>query len=99
MGYMAKDSNGNTIQGFAPDPAKCLGSKLANAVLKVGTGGDVDITGWVVVALFCVADGTATFNNDVAKTMPIYANQSNIIIVHPSVTQIVPSVACTVCGM
>jgi hypothetical protein len=92
-------NSGDDIQAFVPDPAKCLGSMAANSVFKIGAGGNVDITGWLAIALYPASTGQVTFNGNVNQVLPVYANQQNVIFIHPNVTQVVPSVVCTVCGM
>ena len=97
----ASDSipGGVHIQGFVADPGKCLGPIAANSILKVGAGGTVDITDWLAIAFYPTADGVVTYNGNASQTEPIYANQRNVILVHPNITQIVPSVLTVVCGM
>lgn len=103
MGIMSKNpmifNDGSGIQGFSPDPAKCLGTLNTGTVFKVGAGGDVDISSWLAVALYPSADGQVEFNGAASQAMPLFAGQQNVIIIHPNITQIVPSVSCTVCGM
>jgi hypothetical protein len=91
------------IPAHATDPAKCLGVKAAGTVYKVGTGGDVDISGWIDIVFYPTADGLVTYNNQATQTEPIYAGQANVMVINDSkkspVTQIVPNVEHRVCGM
>lgn len=96
---LVRDFSGSKLQGFVPDPAKCLGVKTANTVFKVGEGGDIDISNWLVVEFEPTEDGTIVFNGDSAKIRKITGGAKNEVIIHPSVTQLVPSVSCVVCGM
>ena len=98
-GKMVVANANQVVQGFSPDPNKCLGTKSANTVFSIGAGGDVDITDWLAIELEPVADGYVTFNNVSGQTRNIRGGSKNVIIVHPNVTQIVPSVACVVCVM
>lgn len=92
-------ARGVPIQGHVSDPAKCLGSKAANTVFKVGAGGDVDISGWVDITLYPTSDGQIEYNGVATQIEPIFAMQPNTILIHPNVTQIKINVACVVCGM
>lgn len=98
-GSIIRDNLSAPIQGHGSDPAKCLGTKAAGTVLKVGSGGNVDITGWVTVALYPTVSGQVEYNATATAIEPIYAGQRNVLLVHPGVTQIIPSVECIVCGM
>ena len=99
MGTLKTDANGRPIQGFCPKPALCIGTKAANTVLKVGAGGDVDITGWMGVTIFPAADGNVEFNDTAAAVYPVYVGTQNTILIDSSVTQIKLSVESIVCGM
>lgn len=96
---LVRDFSGSKLQGFVPDPAKCLGTKSANTVFKVGVGGDVDISDWLVIELEPTTDGTVAFNGDSTKIRNLTGGIKNEIMIHSSVTQLVPSVSCVVCGM
>lgn len=96
---MVDGNTGNSIQSHITDPNKCLGLKNANTVFKRGDGGDVDITGWTTIVLYPSADGQVAYNGNAALIEPIFSGQPNVFVLHPSVTQISPNVACTVVGM
>ena len=96
---LVRDFAGNKLQGFVPDPAKCLGTKAANTVFRVGSGGDVDITDWIIIEFEPTEDGNLTFNGDSTKIRKLTGGVKNEMIIHPSVTQLVPSVSCVINGM
>lgn len=87
------------IMGYSCDPAKHLGTVTAGQVLKVGTGGNYNISGWKMLGVWPVADGNLTLNNTAAKIYPVYTGQLNSLVIHKNATQYVPSVNAVVCGM
>jgi hypothetical protein len=92
-------NSGDDIQSFAPDPLKCLGQKAAGTVFMAGPGGTVDISQWLGICLYPIANGQVAFNGNATQIMPVYAGRENVIIIHPNVTQIVASVDAIICGM
>lgn len=90
---------GSYVQGFAPDPDKCLGTKTAGTVYKKGSGGNVDITGWTAIEFEPTNDGQVVFNGDATKIRNLTGGTKNLILLQPGVNQIVPSVDAVVCGM
>jgi trans-2-enoyl-CoA reductase len=91
MSHLLKDSNGAVIQGFVPDPAKSqVPINLAGSkVFKRGAGGDYDIATWIAINITpSTANLTYYFNSDSTKTKTVVAGADNVILFHPSVTQI-----------
>jgi len=89
-GKLANDGT-SSIQAFIPDPAKAqVPINLATTkVFKKGTGADYNITGWTAINIIpSTTNITRYFNTDSTKTRTIYADQDNIILIHPDVTQI-----------
>jgi len=89
-GKLANDGT-SSIQAFIPDPAKAqVPINLATTkVFKKGTGADYNITDWTAINIIpSTTNITRYFNSDSTKTRTIYADQDNIIIIHPDVTQI-----------
>lgn len=80
------------------DPTLHLGTVSANVDLRVGTGGDHNISGWKVIYFWPTTDGTVTMNGDSNKTMPVYSGQINTIAISKNVTQLVFSVGGQLCG-
>jgi len=79
------------VQAFVAVPSKVQVPMAIATVktLKVGAGGDIDITGWFAANIVpSVNNLTGYFNNDSTKTWTIWAGQANVIFIHPEVTQI-----------
>jgi hypothetical protein len=92
MGMLLTDDNGNKIQGFIPDPSKSqiTANMTGNKTFKKGAGGDVDITGWMVIQVKPTSDSSYYFNSDTTKTYPLPALVDSVIFVKPaSITQAV----------
>lgn len=88
------------VNAYVCDPAKHLGTVTAGKVLKVGSGGDYDISTWLAAGIWPVADGNVTFNAVAAKIVPVNSGQANVIMIHPrNTTQLVLSVDAIICGM
>lgn len=100
------DGNDIPIQLFAPDPAKSqVNTAMTGTVtFKVGSGGTVDITNWIVLCVSPTADSTYYFNSDSTKTYPLRSLQDNYISVRQlakgkSVTLILGAATASVQGM
>lgn len=89
----------SAVQAYIDDPDKCLGTKAAGTVFKVGTGGDVNVSDWVGILLIPTTDGQVAYNGSATKIRPIWAGQDNVVSIHPNTTQVVPNVEVIVCGM
>ena len=82
MGAMKTDTNGQIMQGFAPDPAKSQVpiSLAGSKVFKRGVGGDYDITGWSAISITPSVDIVRWFNDDTTKTRTLPGGVESIII-------------------
>ncbi len=81
--FLPTDARGTTIQIFTPDPAKSQtnSAMTGTIVFKVGTGGNVNVTGWLAINIDPTADSYYYFNSDTGKTKNIYTGTDNLITV------------------
>lgn len=79
--FLPTDAQAIGIQLFNPSPAKSqVNSAMTGTItLKKGTGGTVNVTGWLVARIVPTADSTYYFNSDSTKTYPLFAGQDNFI--------------------
>ena len=88
---LPRDFEGQKLQGFIPDPTKSQVNTAITGtkVFKIGSGADVDITGWLAMKVVASAGSTYYFNSDTTKTMPLPANvEVTIFVTNPSITQV-----------
>jgi hypothetical protein len=92
VGELARDNANTRFQAFIHDPSKQqvpFALAAASKVFKVGAGGDVDITGWIVIKITpSTTNLTAWFNADTTKTFTVWGGMENIILLHPSSLQL-----------
>jgi len=83
---LAIDDYGIRIQGFVPDPAKSQvnTAMTGTVVFKKGTGGTVDITGWLAIQINPTIDSYYYFNTDTTKTYPLAGGVDSVIFVPTS---------------
>lgn len=79
--FLPTDAQAIGIQLFNPSPAKSqVNSAMTGTItLKKGTGGTVNVTGWLVARIVPTADSTYYFNSDSTKTYPLFADLENYI--------------------
>lgn len=105
-GSLTSDLATTPVQAFVPDPAKSQvnSAMTGTLVFKKGTGGDVNITGWLMLNVDPTADATYYFNSDTTKTFPLRAGADNLIFIGQlasgeSVSLVLGSATASVQGM
>jgi len=80
-GSLFNDNAGVSVPSFIPDPAKSQvnASMTGTITFKKGTGGTVNVTGWLAMQVDPTADATYYFNTDSTKTYPLRAGSDNFI--------------------
>lgn len=103
---MPVDARGAKMQVFAADPAKSQvnAAMTGTITFKKGSGGTVDCTGWLMIQVDPTSDSTYYYNSDTTKTYPLYAGQTNTIVVRQlasgeSVSLVLGSATASVQGM
>jgi hypothetical protein len=102
---LGMDARGQKIQDIVPDPAKSqVNANMTGTITFVkGSGGAVDITGWLAIKIDPTADGTYYFNSDSTKTYPVYTGVSNVVFVQrvdiTQVTFVLGAATASVQGM
>lgn len=90
---------GTMYQTYVCDPGRHLGTTAAGVDLRKGSGGDHDISGWLILGVWPTNDATITLNGESGKVIPVYGGMLNIVPISGNVTRMVISGEAIVCGM
>lgn len=103
---LTHDRGQTPVQAFIPVPSRSQAnaSMTGTVVFTKGTGGTVNITGWLAIRVDPTADSTYYFNSDTTKTYPLRAGSDNFIMVGQlaageSVSLVLGSATASVQGM